>query len=109
MQARQVDRETDFLLQLQSENSFIKGIVGWTDLEADELAIDQYLTYLDQVLEQFTPQRLMFGSDWPVCTLTATFDEVCDIMNLYIGKLSAHEQYLIMGESAALFYNIERV
>ncbi|HIE88208.1 MAG TPA: hypothetical protein EYP91_15480 [Gammaproteobacteria bacterium] len=109
VQARQVDRETDFLLQLQSENSFIKGIVGWTDLEADELAIDQYLTYLDQVLEQFTPQRLMFGSDWPVCTLTATFDEVCDIMNLYIGKLSAHEQYLIMGESAALFYNIERV
>ncbi len=51
----------------------------------------------------------MFGSDWPVCTLTATFDEVYDITNLYIGKLSAHEQYLIMGESAALFYNIERV
>jgi len=51
----------------------------------------------------------MFGSDWPVCTLTATFDEVYDITNLYIGKLSTHEQDLIMGESAALFYNIEPV
>lgn len=51
----------------------------------------------------------MFGSDWPVCTLTATFDEVYDITNLYLGKLSAREQDLIMGESAALFYNIEPV
>jgi L-fuconolactonase len=48
----------------------------------------------------------MFGSDWPVCTLAATFDEVYDITNLYIGKLSTHEQDLIMGESAARFYNI---
>ena len=79
------------------------------DPDADELVIDPYLIYLDQVLEQFTPQRLMFGSGWPVCTLTATFDEVYDIMNLYIGKLSTHEQDLIMGESAALFYNIEPV
>ena len=37
VQARQVDDETDFLLQLQSENNFIKGIVGWTDLEAENL------------------------------------------------------------------------
>jgi len=79
------------------------------DLEADELAIDEYLPYLDLALEQFTPRRLMFGSDWPVCTLTATFDEVYDITNLYIGKLRTQEQDLIMGESAALFYNIEPV
>ncbi|MDC0067814.1 amidohydrolase [Gammaproteobacteria bacterium] len=59
------------------------------------------------MLEQFTPQRLMFGSGWPVCTLTAIFDEVYDIANLYIGKLTAHEQDLIMGESAGLFYNIK--
>jgi L-fuconolactonase len=51
----------------------------------------------------------MFGSDWPVCTLTATFNKVYVITNLYIGKLIAHEQELIRGESAALFYNIEPV
>ena len=51
----------------------------------------------------------MFGSDWPVCTLTATFDEVYDITNLYLGKLSAHEQDLMMDESAALSCNIEPV
>ena len=79
------------------------------DPEADELAIDEYLPYLDLALEQFTRRRLMFGSDWPVCTLTATFDEVYNITNLYIEKLSAQEQDLIMGKSAALFYNIEPV
>jgi L-fuconolactonase len=78
------------------------------DPEADELAIDPYLPYLDQALEHFTPQRLMFGSDWPLCTLTATFDEVYDITNLFISKLSTHEQDLIMGECAATFYNLAR-
>lgn len=76
------------------------------DPEDDDLAIDAYLPYLDLALEQFTPQRLMFGSDWPVATLAATFDEVYDITNLYIGKLSTHEQELIMGETAGRFYNI---
>jgi len=51
----------------------------------------------------------MFGSDCPVCTPTATAVKVYDITNLFIGKLNAHEQDLIRGQSAALFYNIEPV
>ena len=37
MQARRVGSETDFLLQLQLENSFIKGVIGWADLEVENL------------------------------------------------------------------------
>jgi hypothetical protein len=42
----------------------------------------------------------MFGSDCPVCTPTATAVKVYDITNLFIGKLNAHEQDLIRGQSA---------
>jgi L-fuconolactonase len=32
--------------------------------------------YVDRVIEVFGPERLMFGSDWPVCLLAAPYDEV---------------------------------
>ncbi|MBL9175960.1 MAG: amidohydrolase family protein [Verrucomicrobiales bacterium] len=40
---------------------------------------DQFLPYLDWVLEAFGPGRLMFGSDWPVCLLAATYPEVLEL------------------------------
>jgi L-fuconolactonase len=49
----------------------------------------------------------MFGSDWPVCTLAATYDEVYDIVNEYIFKLSPNEQADIMGETATRFYQLK--
>ena len=76
------------------------------DMAENELIIDAYLPHLELVLEQFTPERLMFGSDWPVCTLAATYDEVYDIASHFIQKLDSHEQDLVMGETAARFYGI---
>ncbi|MER5428358.1 amidohydrolase family protein [Streptomyces sp. NPDC002588] len=41
--------------------------------------------YADIVLEAFGPDRLMFGSDWPVCTLVAGYGEVLDVMGRLVG------------------------
>ena len=62
--------------------------------------------YMDKVLEFFGPERLLFGSDWPVCLLAASYGQVCDLMNGYLGKLTLHEQELIWGKNAALFYKL---
>ncbi len=62
--------------------------------------------YMDKVLEFFGPERLLFGSDWPVCRLAASYGQVCDLMNGYLGKLTLHEQELIWGKNAALFYKL---
>ena len=72
----------------------------------EELALDVYVPFLDCVLEAFTPARLMFGSDWPVCTLAATYDEVYDIVDVYTQKLTTSERARIMGDSAAEFYRL---
>ncbi|MEU8989248.1 amidohydrolase family protein [Streptomyces sp. NPDC048558] len=46
--------------------------------EADPVSwtVDDLRPYADVVLEAFGPQRLMFGSDWPVCTLAAPYGQV---------------------------------
>jgi L-fuconolactonase len=63
--------------------------------------------YLDVVLEAFGPGRLMFGSDWPVCTLAGTYGRVAGLVAAYTQQLSADEQAAIWGETARQFYGVD--
>src|SRR6185503_11387890 len=47
--------------------------------------------YLDAALDAFGPARLMMGSDWPVCTLAASYSAVLDLIEAAIGEYSADE------------------
>ncbi len=62
--------------------------------------------YLDVVFEAFGPERLMIGSDWPVCTLSATYAETVAIVNGYIQRLESGEQAKILGGNCAFFYRL---
>jgi L-fuconolactonase len=62
--------------------------------------------YLDVVMEAFTPARLMFGSDWPVCLLAASYREVLGIVESRLKHYSKEDQARVMGETAADFYKI---
>lgn len=222
VQADQSEKETDFLLNLASENDFIKGVVGWTDLCADNIderlayysqfsllkgfrhilqaepidfilkpefkrglnALKSYgftydvlvypqqlpvflnliddqafvidhlakpdikngvfdpwennmkllasfknvycklsgmvteadfknwtkediFPYMDKVLALFGPERLMFGSDWPVCKLAAEYSLVCELVADYLEKLTNSEQEAIWGKNASIFYKLQ--
>ena len=60
--------------------------------------------YLDVVFEAFGTQRVMVGSDWPVCKLAASYEQVVDIIQTYIQGFSPTEKADIMGNNAANFY-----
>jgi L-fuconolactonase len=62
--------------------------------------------YLDVVFECFGPERLMVGSDWPVCTLAANYATVMQIAADYISKLSKDEQAAVWGGNALKFYGL---
>ena len=62
--------------------------------------------YLDVVFEAFGPQRLMFGSDWPVCLVAAGYEQVKTIVNDYIAGLGPSGQDMIFGGNAVTFYNL---
>jgi L-fuconolactonase len=63
--------------------------------------------YLDIALSAFGPERLMFGSDWPVCLLSGDYAEVAGIVRDFCATLSAVEQAAIWGGTAKRFYGLE--
>ncbi len=67
---------------------------------------DDYLPYLDVVFDCFGIDRLMLGSDWPVCTLSGSYSEVVGIVRSYIEALSDEDKDKIMGANATAFYRL---
>lgn len=62
--------------------------------------------YLDTVLDAFGPDRLMFGSDWPVCLLAGSYRQVKELIAGYLSRLSVEQQQKIFGLNAISFYRI---
>ena len=67
---------------------------------------NDFTPYLDVLFESFGPARLMYGSDWPVCLLAASYEAQLSIAQTYLSTFSAHEKHLVMGENARKFYNL---
>ncbi len=66
-----------------------------------------FTLYLEIVLESFGPGRLLFGSDWPVSTLAARYEEVVEIVDDFLSPLSSADKDAVFGTNAARFYGLE--
>ena len=66
----------------------------------------QITPYMNCVLEAFGPERLVFGSDWPVCLVAASYARVKGLVMDFIGTLTLEEQAMIMGKNANDFYEL---
>jgi len=69
---------------------------------------DDFRPYLDTVFEAFGSARLMIGSDWPVCLLSADYGQAMHVVIDYLRGLPAEAQAGVLGENCARFYSIER-
>ncbi len=65
-----------------------------------------FTPYMAVALDAFGPERLMFGSDWPVCLLSGEYDDVTGIIADFIGALAGDEQSLIWGNTARRVYQL---
>ncbi len=83
----------------------LSGIV--TEAHWDKWTAGELKPYLDTVFEAFGPDRLMFGSDWPVCLLAASYSQVANLVREYIAQCSPAEQEGILGLNATRFYRIK--
>ncbi len=70
---------------------------------------ESFVQYLDVVLAAFGPERLMFGSDWPVCLLAAEYAEVAELAQDFLARLSFSEQAEVWGGTATRFYRLPPV
>jgi L-fuconolactonase len=65
--------------------------------------------FVERALEYFGPSRMMFGSDWPVCLLAASYDQVWESFHLLLAGLSKTERNAVFGENATEFYRLHPV
>ena len=68
---------------------------------------DDFTQYLNVALEALGPDRLMLGSDWPVCRLAAEYGEVIGVVEEAVSRLTPTEQAAIRGSTATRFYRLE--
>jgi len=82
----------------------ISGLVTEGDYEAWTEASLQ--PYFDTLFEVFPTDRLMFGSDWPVCRVATTYDRWIEIVRRAVTQRAPEALDAIMGENCARFYGL---
>jgi len=82
----------------------LSGIV--TEADWASWTPSDFTSYLNIAIEAFGAEGLMFGSDWPVSNLAASYSEVYGLIKTHIQSLSESEQQMILGGTCAAFYQI---
>jgi len=83
----------------------ISGMV--TEADWKKWKKSDFSPYLDTVTAAFGIDRIMFGSDWPVCLVAAPYQEMMEIVRDYYALFSKDEQQKIFGKNAIEFYNLK--
>lgn len=98
--------EKDIKAIAQHENVYCKVSGMVTEADYKNWKKEDFTPYLDIVTEAFGTNRLLFGSDWPVCLVAANYTEMLAITKDYYSGFSSVEQANIFGNNALKFYNL---
>ncbi|MDQ3525506.1 MAG: amidohydrolase family protein [Chloroflexota bacterium] len=80
-----------------------------TEADPEQWSVNDLLPYVRTVVEIFGPDRLMFGSDWPVCLMAASYDEVVQAARQVLSDLDAltpEAEAAIFGSTAMRWYRL---
>lgn len=84
----------------------LSGMVTEADLRS--WTVEQLTPYMEAALASFGPQRLMFGSDWPVCLAGMPYARWVEIVGQFISRLSTDEQASFWSGNAIRAYRLDR-
>jgi L-fuconolactonase len=87
--------------QVYAKVSGLNTAADWTSWSHRDL-----IPYVDAAVELFGPERLMFGSDWPVATLAGTYRQVWNETMMVVKRYGGRAQDFIFGETACRFYGL---
>ena len=95
------------LRQLAAEPNVSCKLSGMvTEADRDRWRIEDLRPYAETVLDAFGPDRVMFGTDWPVCLLAASYAEVCEAADQLTARLSPQERADVFGGTAVRAYRL---
>lgn len=68
---------------------------------------EQVRPYLDVAFGSFGPERLMIGSDWPVCLVASSYTRVIELVKSYLDRYSSEVREAVMGGNAERFWRLK--
>jgi len=90
----------------KAPNVFCKMSGMVTEADLKQWKITDFTPYLDVVFSVFGTDRILYGSDWPVCLIAAVYKEQLSIVRNYFKDFSKEEQSKVFGINAVEFYNL---
>ncbi len=97
-------RDIQSLAKFENLQCKVSGII--TEADWKNWTYKPIKPYLDVVFEAFGIDRIMFGSDWPVCLVAGDYAQVKGIVETYTEDFSDSEKNKVFGENATKFYSI---
>lgn len=97
-------KDMNAIAQYKNVYCKISGMV--TEADYQHWKLSDFKPYLDAVVNAFGTNRIMFGSDWPVCLVAASYTKMMDIVKDYFSSFSGTEQNDFFGNNASAFYNL---
>ncbi|MFM9015291.1 MAG: amidohydrolase family protein [Candidatus Nanopelagicus sp.] len=89
------------------ENVVVKVSGLFTEAKWSDWSQETFKPYLDHVLNSFSPSRMMFGSDWPVCLLAATYTDTINLMEEFTKNFTKSEQESFWAGTAKRAYKLK--
>ncbi|WP_223552125.1 amidohydrolase [Aestuariivivens sp. NBU2969] len=100
------DWQADIKELAKADNVYCKVSGMVTEADWKDWKTSDFKAYIDVIFETFGTDRVLYGSDWPVCLLAAQYEQQLNIVNEYVKSFSVEEQSKIMGQNAVRFYNL---
>jgi L-fuconolactonase len=97
-------RDIEQVAQYENVHCKISGMVTEADLH--NWKSEDFIPYIDVVLNAFSIKRVMYGSDWPVCLAAGNYTEVIHIVRSCFSSFTTNEQDLFFGKNAIDFYHL---
>jgi L-fuconolactonase len=102
---RQWEHGVRRLAELPNVFCKVSGLV--TEADWHRWTPDQLRPYVDVVFDCFGADRLMAGSDWPVCTLAADYGRTLSVVEEHVSRRPAAERVAVMGGTAERVWKLE--
>ena len=100
----------DQITELASfENVVVKVSGLFTEADWKNWKKEDFWPYLEHITKSFTPNRMMFGSDWPVCLLAATYKQSIDLVEEFTSKFSESEKNAFWAATANTAYGLNLI
>ncbi|MFT4094408.1 MAG: amidohydrolase family protein [Niabella sp.] len=96
----------DMLVLAQNPNIYCKISGMVTEANWKQWKLQDFIPYLDVVVTSFGTDRILYGSDWPVCLVAASYKKMKNIVDTYFSPFSDSEKDAFYGGNAMKFYNL---